>query len=142
MYADLRRLICRLFKLVSPFRWNNVSCDKKFCPPSTAIGWKKRITNESPGDSKSSNIYRERRCFILMRKKEDVLNPWSMIFKHLFLDVCIVLCTVYTHPYSGSDKEQFSVGSCSVCINGSTIHKNFKLSLQHMRLSLVVKAED
>ena len=85
MYADLRRLICRLFKLVSPFRWNNVSCDKKFCPLSAVVGWKRRITNESPRDSKSSNIYRERwRCFILMRKKEDILNPRSMIFNHLF----------------------------------------------------------
>ena len=77
-----------------------------------------------------------------MRKKEYVLNPWSMIFKHLFLDVCIVLCTVYTHPYSGSEKEQLSVGSCTVCINDSTICKKFKLSLQLMRLCLVVKAED
>ena len=34
--------------------------------------------------------------YILMRKKEDVLNPWSMIFKHLFLDVYRMY---YTHDH-------------------------------------------
>ena len=57
---------------------------------------KGELQMKAPRDSKTSNIYKEREMmfYILMRKKEDVLNPWSMIFKHLFLDVYIMY---YTH---------------------------------------------